>query len=109
LLTYVYNLFTARPLPASELPGKPVGKQLFDNLSEQAVIRQIRARRDQGWKLGQIAAYCTTAAPTVWLGQSHRERAVAADIGGWWYGHFVVLKSEEELCTQSISCMTWRS
>jgi len=49
------TLLSARALPASQLPGTPVGKKLVDNAAEQRVIRLMRAWRDAGWKLEQIA------------------------------------------------------
>jgi DNA invertase Pin-like site-specific DNA recombinase len=49
------TLLSARALPAGQLPGKPVSKMLMDNLPEQATIHQMRAWRDSGWKLEQIA------------------------------------------------------
>ena len=49
------TLLSARALPADQLPGKPVSKRLMDNFPEQATIRQMRAWRDSGWKLEQIA------------------------------------------------------
>jgi len=49
------TMLSARALPASQLPGKPLNKQLVDNAAEQAVLRQMRAWRDAGWKLEQIA------------------------------------------------------
>ncbi len=50
------TLTSAKALPASELPGKPLNKQLLDNPAEQQILRQMRAWRDAGWKLEQIAA-----------------------------------------------------
>jgi site-specific DNA recombinase len=49
------TLTSPRALPARELPGTPVSKQLVDNPAEQATIRLMRAWRDAGWKLEQIA------------------------------------------------------
>jgi DNA invertase Pin-like site-specific DNA recombinase len=47
---------SARALPRSQLPGKPLSKQLLPNYPEQATLHQMKAWRDQGWKLEQIAA-----------------------------------------------------
>lgn len=50
------TIHSARALPASQLPGKPTLKQLVANPHEQATIRRMKAWRDAGWKLEQIAA-----------------------------------------------------
>jgi site-specific DNA recombinase len=46
---------SARALPPSQLPGKPLSKRLLPNYPEQATLRQMKAWRDQGWKLEEIA------------------------------------------------------
>ncbi|HVM51274.1 MAG TPA: recombinase family protein [Candidatus Acidoferrum sp.] len=49
------TLLSVRALSAAELPAKPDRKDLVDNLDEQQAIHQMRAWRDSGWKLEQIA------------------------------------------------------